>query len=491
MSDKHIRVLLIEDNPGYTRLVQKMLVLPGRVEYRIECADRLSTGLEYLVQGEYDVVLLDLGLPDSQGLDTLHKVRAQVPAVPIVVMTGIEDETLAVQAIRQGAQDYLVKGDIDRKILQRVMLYAIERKEAEEKIKQAAAEWRITFDSIADLVSIHDKDFRLVRVNKAFADALGMHPQDIIGKPCYEVVHGTSEPIPNCPHKRTLETGKPAIEEYFESRLGVHLEVSTSPVFNEEGEVVASTHVARDITERRKIQARLAQTEKMSVVGMMADGVAHELLNPMMGMLNFAQYCLKYTAEDDRRYLILQDIERETGRCIDIVRNLMTFSHMEKEDGEEYQLESFAVIIDRVAKLLSYRIEKDHVLLTWHIAEGTPKIWMAVNGMQQVLLNLISNALDALVESRKKEIHLEVHREDDFVQLTVTDSGRGLTPENLEKIYEPFFTTKPVGQGTGLGLTTSRSIINSQGGDIICKSQPGVGTTFKVLLPVGTKGGTK
>lgn len=223
----------------------------------------------------------------------------------------------------------------------------------------------------------------------------------------------------------------------------------------------------------------------------MADGVAHELLNPMMGMLNFAQYCLKYTAEDDRRYLILQDIERETGHCIDIVRNLMTFSHMEKEDGEEYQLESFAVIIDRVAKLLSYRIEKDHVLLTWHIAEGTPKIWMAVNGMQQVLLNLISNALDALVESHKKEIHLEVHREDDFVQLTVTDSGRGLTPENLEKIYEPFFTTKPVGQGTGLGLTTSRSIINSQGGDIICKSQPGVGTTFKVLLPVGTRGGTK
>jgi len=117
MSDKHTRILLIEDSPIYTRLVQKMLTVSNQVEYQIECADHLSTGLEYLVKGEIGVVLLDLGLPDSQGLDTLHKVRAQAPAVPIVVVTGLDDETLAVQAMRQGAQDYLIKGDIDSKTL--------------------------------------------------------------------------------------------------------------------------------------------------------------------------------------------------------------------------------------------------------------------------------------------------------------------------------------------------------------------------------------
>ncbi|MBI3040078.1 MAG: HAMP domain-containing histidine kinase, partial [Chloroflexi bacterium] len=235
----------------------------------------------------------------------------------------------------------------------------------------------------------------------------------------------------------------------------------------------------------------MVQTEKMSAVGMMAAGVAHELLNPMMGMLNFAQYCLKHTAEDDRRYPVLQDIERETGRCADIVRDLMTFSHVEKEGEEEYRLESLATIIDRAVNLLRYRIEKDHVLLTRYIAEDTPEIWLAVNGMQQVLLNLVSNALDALAESQKKEIHLEVHWEGDFVRLAVTDSGCGLTPEIMEKIYEPFFTTKPVGRGTGLGLTISRNIINSLGGDIACQSQPGVGTTFTIILPLERKGGTK
>ncbi len=116
---------------------------------------------------------------------------------------------------------------------------------------------------------------------------------------------------------------------------------------------------------------------------------------------------------------------------------------------------------------------------------------MEVNSMQQVLLNLISNALDALLESQKKEIHIEVYREGAFLQVTVADSGCGLAPENLEKIYDPFFTTKPIGQGTGLGLTTSRSIIESHGGDITCESKLDVGTIFKILLPVKTKGGEK
>ncbi len=491
MSDKHTKILLMEDNHSYARLVQKMLAVSSQVEYQIECADRLSTGLEHLVNGEIDVVLLDLGLPDSQGLDTLGRVHAQAPAVPIVVVTGLDDETLAVQAVRQGAQDYLVKGDIDSKTLWRVIRYAVERKQAEEKIKQTASEWRITFDSITDLVSIHNRDFKLTRINKAFADFCKMKPEELIGKTCYETVHRTNKPLFNCPQKKAIETKKPSVIEYLEPRLGLYLEMTASPIFNEKGEVVACVHVVRDITERRKMQAQLAQTEKMSALGTMAAGVAHELLNPMMGMLNFAQYCLRHTTEGDPRYPVLQDMERETRRCADIVGNLTTFSRMGKQGEKGYQKESFTTIIDRVVKLLSYRIEREHVSLTQHIAEDTPKIWMEVNSMQQVLLNLISNALDSLMASQKKEIHIEVHREGDFLQVTVADSGCGLAPESLEKIYDPFFTKKPIGQGTGLGLTVSRSIIFSHGGDITCESKLGVGTTFKILLPIKTRGGEK
>ena len=228
MSDKHIKILLIEDNLGYVHLIQQMLAVSSQVEYQIECADRLSTGLEHLVKGEIDVVLLDLGLPDSQGLDTLGKVRTQAPAVPIVVVTGLDDEVLAFQAVRQGAQDYLVKGDINSKTLWRVIRYAVERKQAEEKIKQTASEWRITFDSITDLVSIHNRDFKLTRINKAFADFCKMKPEELIGKTCYEIVHGTNKPLFNCPQKKVIETKKPSVVEYLEPHLGLYLEVAAS-----------------------------------------------------------------------------------------------------------------------------------------------------------------------------------------------------------------------------------------------------------------------
>ena len=173
MSDKHTKILLIEDNPGYARLVQKMLAVSSQIEYQIECADRLSTGLKYLAKGEYDVVLVDLGLPDSKGLDTLDKVYAQVPAVPIVALTGIDDEALAVQAVRQGAQDYLVKGDIESKTLQRVMRYAIERKQAENLFES------LTLNSPVGIYIVQNGKFQFV--NPQFQKDTGYSKNELLG----------------------------------------------------------------------------------------------------------------------------------------------------------------------------------------------------------------------------------------------------------------------------------------------------------------------
>ncbi|MFC2008210.1 PAS domain S-box protein [Chloroflexota bacterium] len=139
-----------------------------------------------------------------------------------------------------------------------------ERRHAEERINKAAEEWRTTLDSIADLVSIQDKDFKLVRVNKAFADALETEPEELIGRTCYQTIHGINEPYPNCPHKQTLETKRSVMVELFEPRLGVYLQVSTSPILNDEGEVVGTVHIAKDITERRRAEEALRDSEEMS-----------------------------------------------------------------------------------------------------------------------------------------------------------------------------------------------------------------------------------
>jgi len=129
-----------------------------------------------------------------------------------------------------------------------------ERKETEGKLLHAAKEWRITFDSISDLVSLHAADYKLMRVNMPFAKVAKAHPKELIGRNCYEVVHGTTEPQPDCPHKKAIETRKPTRGEYFEPHLGIHMEVSVSPILNKKGELIATVHIAKDITERKKAE---------------------------------------------------------------------------------------------------------------------------------------------------------------------------------------------------------------------------------------------
>jgi len=259
------------------------------------------------------------------------------------------------------------------------------------------------------------------------------------------------------------------------------------------------SHLAslRDITERKRAEddlkkayyelekqtSLLAQSEKMSAIGNLVAGVAHELNNPMMSILHFINYCLKHTIKDDRRYTILEDIKKETERCVDIVQNLLTFSHMEKEGEEEFQELNCGVLLDRVLKLLAYRIEKQDVIVKKPSAQEIPTIWMKENKIQQVFLNLLNNALDAMMDSEKKEIRIEVHDIGEFYEITFADIGCGVPRKEIQRIFDPFHTTKPVGKGTGLGLSICQSIVDDHGGKLSCESEPGKGTQFKILMP--------
>jgi len=387
-----------------------------------------------------------------------------------------------------------------QKIIHELNVHQIELEMQNEELRRVQLELQEARDKYLNLYDLAptgyftlDHNSLIVDVNLAGSELLGSEKHRLIGTQFTASISPDSQDAFYFHYREVLKTGiKGNCELKMLKADGTpfHAQLISMDVPEKDGNINQCRTAVIDITERRRMQAQLIQAEKMSAVGTMAAGIAHELLNPMMGMLNFAQYCREHTAESDPRYPVLQDIEHETRRCVDIVRSVTTFSHTGKLGEEEYQRESLATIIDQVVRLLSYRIKNQHVSLTQHIAEGTPEVWIETS-MQEVLLNLITNALDAIEESERKEIRVEVQGEDRFVRVTVTDSGCGIPPKNLGQVFDPFFTTKPVGRGTGLGLTTSRSIIDSHGGSITCESKPGVGTTFKIVLPVEIKEGAK
>ena len=397
---------------------------------------------------------------------------------------------------RKKAEDELHKTIADYKESQAQLI------QAEEQMRLASLYNRSLIESSPDPMVTIDRSGKINDCNSATQNATGCSREELMGT---DISTYFSNPeMAKAGYEEAFKEGH--VEDYsLEIR---HKDGRLMPVMynasvfrDEAGEVKGLFITARDISKRKKAedelhktienfkssQSQLIQASKMSAVGTMTAGIAHELNNPMMGIINFIQYVLKHTDKKDKRYKVLEDAEREVGRASSIVKNLLSFSHMEEKGAEESQKESCDVVINRVIDLIAYRIESQNVSLNRHTEEGTPEIWMNTNNIQQVFFNLINNALQAVEESKKKEISVNMGRSGEFVETTITDSGIGIAPENLDKIFDLFYTTKPAGQGLGLGLSTTYSIIKSHGGEITCKSELGKGTTFKVLLPIERK----
>jgi len=249
-----IKVLLVEDDAVDRQIVERILTnCPWPVEFVIESVGSLSEAVECLGSKGHDIVLLDLVLPDSSGVETVHRISEINPHIPIIVLTGLDDEGTGLLAIENGATDYLIKDQSLDKILIRTVLYALARKKETEN-------WWRTFDAISDLVFIQDKDFTITKANKAFAEALNSKPQDIIGKKCYEVLHNTSTPWPGCPYQKTHADLKSHTEEINDPLINIPLLVTTSPILDDNGNLIGGVHIAKDVTEQKKAEKLILDT---------------------------------------------------------------------------------------------------------------------------------------------------------------------------------------------------------------------------------------
>ena len=356
-----------------------------------------------------------------------------------------------------------------------------ERKKMEEALTQAAEEWRETFDSISDAISIHSRDCRFLRVNQAFADMFHTERGRIVDKHCYEIVHGINEPVSGCPHLETLKTGKPAGADFFEPHLGIHLELTTSPIFDERGKITGTVHIARDITERKRQEEQLMMADRLASIGELAAGTAHELNNPLTSVIGFSRLLMEKDVPDDIRE-DLGIICSEAQRATEVIKQLLQFAR--KRTPVE-QLNQINNIIEEVLRLRAYEQRAHNIEVRTDLAPALPEIMVDYFQMQQVLLNIIINAEQSMVEANERgTLTIATARRNSRVVISVTDDGRGISQEHLGQIFNPFFTTKEGGKGTGLGLSICHRIVTEHGGQIYAKSRPGDGATFFVELPI-------
>jgi PAS domain S-box-containing protein len=364
--------------------------------------------------------------------------------------------------------------------LRGITINTTEQKITEKRLEQAAQEWRATFDSLTDMVCILDNDFRITRVNMAYANMLRKEPQELLGKVCYELINRDC-PCHDCPHQKTLQTGKPARAEFFEPALGTYVEVSTSPIFNENRDVKGSVHVMRDISERKQMEQQLMLTDRLASVGELASGVAHELNNPLTSVIGFSQLLMEGEIPDNIKE-DLSLINSEAQRAANVVKNLLTFARKHAAIKQSTRINN---VIEDVLKLRAYEHKVNNIEVIRKFASDLPEILVDYFQIQQVFLNLIINAEFFMTEAhRRGTLTISIERVDHAVRISFADNGPGIPRENLKRIFDPFFTTKEVGKGTGLGLSICHGIITEHGGKIYAESEVGKGATFVIELPI-------
>lgn len=360
------------------------------------------------------------------------------------------------------------------------------RKQQEEKVQKrtqqlevAKREWEQTFDAIAEPVLLLDRNYQIKRANLALARTAQKDIRTLIGQVCHKELMDRDTPCPDCPLQKTFQEKASQQAEIVHGNGKTIYDLRSFPRSEQLEQVI---HTYSDITEKKEYQEILIQSEKISNIGMLAAQVAHEVNNPLAGILSQAQLLLLDIDPDAPNYMYstLKEIEKAALRCRTIILNLLNFSRQNPMLLREKQ--SLNKIIEQTLPIYEMMPPRPGPRFNLDLEAGLPSRSLDINKLQSVLLNLLGNAKAAT--PREESICVKTYSSENHIHLSIQDTGCGMSKELQEQVFKPFFTTKPKGLGTGLGLHIVRQIVEEHDGTITLDSQEGKGSTFLVTLPI-------
>jgi len=392
----------------------------------------------------------------------------------------VKDRVIAYIALgRTQNGDYLTSEDLE--LLETVSDYvgiALENARLYRSLEQKASEYQSLKDFSENIIEsinvgvlVEDVDGRIVGWNRALEILTGRGRHSAIGR-------RTENFIPTQFLQRLMENG----QLYKQPWIGLTVNFSATSLMDKVGNTRGTLIIIDNITDRVRLEDQLIQNEKLTSIGLLAAGVAHEVNTPLAVISSYAQMLRKEMSPEDWRHRLLEKITKQTFRASEIANNLLNFSRTNATEFTEVNIHQ--VVTDTIA-LVEHQLKTARISVEQELRAESPITFGNAGKLQQVFLNLFVNARDAMPDGG--ELRIVTDTINSKIEILVQDTGTGISPENIKKIYDPFFTTKAAGKGTGLGLSVSYGIVQEHGGTIGVESKPGVGTSFRLELPVVRK----
>jgi PAS domain S-box-containing protein len=491
-------ILIVNDAPDQLDLMVNLL---GTTDYEILTASDGHEGFEIAQTAQLDLIISDVLMPRMNGIELCRLIREcpELCAIPVLLVGAIrKDSESVIEGLKAGANEYMeVPCDPVHLVIKIVRL--IERKRVEQELRESEERYRDIVENARDIIYTHDLKGYYTSVNKAGEQITGYTREEALGMNLTQTV------APEHHEKaRQMIISKLAGEKETVYDLDIiakngrriAVEVNTR-LINRDGVPVGIQGIARDVTRRKQLEEQLRQAQKMEAIGRLAGGIAHDFNNMLTAITGYSELVIMQLQAQDPLREYIEEIKKAGDRAASLTSQLLAFSRKQVLQPKVLDLNA---IVTEMEKMLRRLIGED-IELRIRLKPELGSIKADPGQIEQVALNLAVNARDAMPKGGKLTIetanvyldekyaarHIAV-KPGPYVMLAVSDTGTGIDDEAQRHMFEPFFTTKDVGKGTGLGLSTVYGIVKQSGGNIWVYSEIGLGTTFKIYLPLAGEG---
>ncbi len=478
---KPLRILIVEDSEDDGLLLLHELRRSGYdpVFERVDTAETMRSALE---QRQWDIVISDYVLPKFGGLAALNIVKESGLDLPFIIVSGKIGEDIAVGAMKAGAHDYLIKGNVTRLVpaVERELREAEvrrERRRAELQLDQSRQKLFETIENISDGFFTLDQEWRFTYVNTRAAHLWQKTREELMGKSLWEVAPVERNTVFYEQYSKAMSEHIPAYFEAFSPLLRIWVGARAYP-----SDVGISVYF-HDITERKRLQSIAEAANTMNNIGYVFSGISHEIGNPISSLIVNLEVMKEKL---DGKKEIAEYVDRAMSQVSKIeflLNSLRTFNMFEVQDLKDVNVASF---IDQFLSLISEDFTKKGIAIG--VSHDAQAEWMHSDprALQQVLLNVFTNAVDALDNRPCPKISVRTSRSAGFIRIRIEDNGCGMTVEQQEKLFKPFHTNKP--HGTGLGMVIVKNMLSKMGGTIEVESRKDAGTGIDITIPEGGNG---